>query len=149
MAAELLTGLSAFKSLFDMAKGLKDINDTAVRNAAVVELTEKIFAAQSAQATLIERVRDLEAEMMRLKAWDAEKQRYELKQWGDGAFARVLKESESNGEPIHPLCAACYDRGTKSIIHSNGSPTWDKHAWDCPTCKFSLKARMSAFKKPG
>lgn len=114
-----------------------------------VELQEKIFAAHSAQSALVEHVRGLEAEVARLKAWDAEKQRYELKKWGDGAFARVLKESEASGEPIHALCTACYDRGTKSIIHANGEPQWTKHAWDCPTCKFHLRASSRALANPG
>jgi len=40
MAGEVIASLSIFKTLLDMAKGLKDINDAAVRNAAVIELQE-------------------------------------------------------------------------------------------------------------
>ena len=35
MAVELIAGLGLFKSMFDAAKGLKDINDAAVRNAEI------------------------------------------------------------------------------------------------------------------
>ena len=45
MAGELLTGLSIFKTMLDMAKGLKDINDTTLHDAAVVELREHLFTA--------------------------------------------------------------------------------------------------------
>jgi hypothetical protein len=62
----------------DIAKGLKDINDATVRNAAVIELQEKILAAQAEQTALVVRVGELEKEVADLKAWDAEKQRYEL-----------------------------------------------------------------------
>jgi hypothetical protein len=58
--AGIYGGISAFKAAFDIAKGLKDINDAAQRNAAVIELQEKILSAQAAQAALIERVHDLE-----------------------------------------------------------------------------------------
>ena len=60
MAAELIAGLSIFKSMMDMAKGLKDINDAAIRNAAVIELNEKIRTAQAQQTTLVARIGELE-----------------------------------------------------------------------------------------
>jgi hypothetical protein len=41
MAAELIAGLGAIKTAFDLAKGLKDIDDATRRNAAVIELQEK------------------------------------------------------------------------------------------------------------
>ena len=41
MVGEALAGLSALKTAFDLAKGLKDITDVANRNAAVIELQEK------------------------------------------------------------------------------------------------------------
>lgn len=147
-SAELLTGLGIFKTLFDSAKGLKNINDTAIRNGAVVELQEKILAAQAQQTALVERVGELEKEVASLKAWDTEKQRYELKQWGHGAFAYVLKASEARGEPIHALCTACYDRGVRSRLQANGEQQWIKHAWDCPSCKFSLRAARGVLRDP-
>jgi hypothetical protein len=140
MAGELITGLGIFKSLFDIAKGLKDINDVATRNAAVIELQEKIFSAQAAQSALIEKVRESEAEVARLKAWDTEKQRYELKRWGDAAFAYVLKAMEARCEPVHAICTSCYERGAKSILQSNGEIQVHKHAWNCPVCRNSVRA---------
>jgi hypothetical protein len=53
MVAEVLAGLGAFKTMFDMAKALKDINDAAIRNGAVIELQEQILGAQVAQAALL------------------------------------------------------------------------------------------------
>jgi len=35
---------------FDIAKGLKDIDDAARRNAAVIELQERILSAQQSQS---------------------------------------------------------------------------------------------------
>lgn len=80
MVAEVFAGLSAIKSAFDIAKGLKDIDDASRRNAAVIELQEKILAAQQAQTTLIETVRELKARVAELETWEAEKERYELDQ---------------------------------------------------------------------
>ena len=46
MVGEVFAGLSALKTAFDIAKGLKDIDDATRRNAAVIELQEKILLAQ-------------------------------------------------------------------------------------------------------
>jgi hypothetical protein len=57
MVAEVYASISAFKAMFDMARGLKDINDAAIRNTAVIELQERILSAQAEQSSLIERTR--------------------------------------------------------------------------------------------
>jgi hypothetical protein len=38
MVAEVYAGIGAFKAMFDMAKGLKDIHDTTIRNGAIIDL---------------------------------------------------------------------------------------------------------------
>jgi hypothetical protein len=115
-AAELLTGLGLFKTAFDMAKGLKDINDAAVRNGAVIELQEMILSAQNQQSALIERVRELEEQVTHFENWEAEKQRYQLTDNGLGVMAYTLKPGMENGQPPHSICAGCYERRQKSIL---------------------------------
>jgi hypothetical protein len=122
VVAEAMMGVSAFKAAMDITKGLKDIDDRTRRNEAVIELQEKILGAQSAQAALVEKVSDLEKEMARLKAWDAEKQRYKLEELRPGVVAYSLKEDMANGEPAHKLCTACYEVGFKSFLKPE---TWD------------------------
>ncbi len=139
MASELLAGLGLFKSMFDAAKGLKDINDAAIRNTAVIELQEKILAAREQQSALAERVRELEEEVARSKTWDTEKQRYSLTQCAPGAFAFVVKRAEARGEPGHALCATCYERGVKSILQTNGELMIARHAWVCPSCRAEVR----------
>jgi uncharacterized protein YlxW (UPF0749 family) len=73
MVGEVIAGLGAIKTAFDMAQGLQKIHDTVGRDRAIMELQKEILAAQQAQSTLIERVGDLEKEMTRLRAWDADK----------------------------------------------------------------------------
>jgi hypothetical protein len=102
MVAEIFAGVSALKSAFDIAKGLKDIDDATRRNAAVIELQEKILSAQEMQSTLINRVTNLEKELARFETWEAEKQRYKLTDYGGGTFAYALKEEEARGTtPSH------------------------------------------------
>ncbi len=134
VAAEFLTGLGAFKTMFDIAKGLKDTNDAAVRNAAVIELQEKILGAQAQQTALIEQVRQLEEQVAGFETWQAEKSRYELKDLKRGFFAYIPKVGEEGGEPPHALCTNCYQKGVKSILQCNGSQNIHHRAWDCAAC---------------
>jgi uncharacterized protein YlxW (UPF0749 family) len=76
MVAEVFAGLGALKTAFDIAKGLKDIDDTTRRNTAVIDLQEKILSAQQSQASLVESISNLEKEVACLKAWEEEKSRY-------------------------------------------------------------------------
>lgn len=115
MVGEAFAGLSAIKTAFDIAKGLKDIVDTTRRNAAIIELQEKLLVAQAMQSDLTERVRELEEKVASFETWNAEKQRYELKPFGSG-FAYVLKPEAQGGEPAHQLCPNCYTRGKKLFL---------------------------------
>ena len=115
MVGEAFAGLSALKTAFDLAKGLKDIDDATRRNAAVIELQEKLLIAQSTQAELLERISELEEKVTSFETWNAEKQRYELKKFGTG-FAYVLKREAEGTEPLHQICANCYARGKKSFL---------------------------------
>jgi|KBSMisStaDraftv2_1062788.scaffolds.fasta_scaffold1680566_1 hypothetical protein len=116
MAAEIIAGLGALKTAFDIAKGLKDIDNAVSRNAAVIELQEKILTAQQAQATLVESVSGLEKEVVRLKDWEADKQRYELSEIAAGIVCMALKPTMANGEPFHRICANCCAAGKKSHL---------------------------------
>jgi Zn finger protein HypA/HybF involved in hydrogenase expression len=137
VVAEIFAGMSAIKSAFDIAKGPKDIDDATRRNAAVIDLQEKILAAQEAQATLIETVRELKARVASLETWETEKQRYELKDVGEGSLAYVTKEAMRGGEPPHQICARCFEHGRKSILQPN-SRNWIRLLF-CPECKTELR----------
>lgn len=116
MVGEVFAGISAFNSMFSIAKSIKDMNDVAIRNAAVSELWEQIFTAQSRYSEAIEQIRALETKLSSFEKWDTEKQRYKLTDFGGGTFAYLLKKEAANGEPPHRICANCYQQGDKSIL---------------------------------
>ena len=119
MVGEALAGLGALKTAFDIAKGLKDINDATIGNGAVIELQEKILSAQQTQSALIEQVGNLEKEVARLKDWEADKQRYQLTELAPGVVAFSIKEAMRNGEPFHRICANCCASGKKSYLQQH------------------------------
>ena len=140
MVGEVFAGLGALKTAFDIAKGLKDIDDATRRNAAVIELQEKILAAREAQSTLLDRVSELEEKVASFETWDAEKQRYELKQLarGGAALAYALKPEAQPSEPFHCICASCYQRRIKSILQFERSLAMygsEEQILKCPVCE--------------
>jgi hypothetical protein len=115
--------LSALQGARDLIQGIISARDSVMIQGKVLELQGVILDAQGAamdaraeQSTLLDRVGDLEKEIARLEAWEAEKQRYELKRIGEGIFTYVVKESMRGSEPEHQLCANCYSAGLKSIL---------------------------------
>jgi hypothetical protein len=139
MVAEVFAGIGALKTAFDIAKGLKDIDDAARRNAAVIELQEKILSAQEAQATLVERVRELESKVASLEQWEAEKKRYALTDFGGSSFAYLLKPEAANGEPSHRICPTCYEKRQKSILQYRFRAATGRDKWRCNSCDRDLE----------
>jgi hypothetical protein len=138
----LFVGIAAqLKTAAEIAIGLGKLHTMAEVNAKAIELQGAIlglqsdaFAAHSQQSTMVERIRDLEKELARVKAWEETKQRYQLYQPLPGTFVYALKEHGGSAEPAHWICAHCYESGKRSILqflHQDYSYT---NHW-CPDCK--------------
>jgi hypothetical protein len=134
MVAEIFGGISAFKAMFDLAKGLKDIDDATRRNAVAIELQEKILAAREAQSAALERIGQLEKQVADFEAWDTEKKRYELKNIGHSCFARMLKPEARGSKPPHFICANCYDNRRISVIQHGPPKPGASIGYFCPNC---------------
>ena len=139
VVTETIAGLSAIKTAFDMTKALKDINDAAIRNAAVIELQEKILSAREAQTALLERIDDLEKEVTAFEKWETEKEESELKEIFARTFAYSIKESARGSRPPHLICASCYEDRKKSILQRA-----DAAHLICPVCKTRIRFDQAA-----
>jgi uncharacterized coiled-coil DUF342 family protein len=145
MVGEAFAGLSAIKTAFDIAKGLKDIDDAARRNAAVIELQEKLLTAQATQSTLVERIRDLEKEVASFEQWEATKERYELKKTASGGLAWFLKVEAQGSEAPHQICTKCYEERKRNILQPKGRSSVGANlgippVLYCPACKCEVLA---------
>jgi rubrerythrin len=137
--------MSAMKVVSATAKAMVAIHDASVLRTKVVELNTQIQSAQSSalaalsdQFALLERVGKLEKEIADFKDWEREKQRYEMKRVQPGAVVYALKEQEQGTEPAHWICAACYQRGEKSILQAGREHFQHDTEWPCPTCKAGI-----------
>lgn len=118
------------KAAGDLAKAFLQLKSDAERQAKVIELQSIILAAQSNaiaaqsdQFAMLEEVRALKEEIAQVKAWETEKQRYQMVSPFSGATVYALKEAMSNGEPPHYICANCYQNGKRSILQCK-TPTY-------------------------
>lgn len=134
VAAEIMGGLSGLKAAFDIAKGLKDIDDATRRNAAVIELQEKILAARETHSALLDRVGGLEEKVAGFEKWDTEKEKYELKEITPQSFAYAIKPNARGAEPDHLLCTNCYEHRKKSILQKA-----DAAHLKCPNCSALIR----------
>jgi hypothetical protein len=142
MLSETATAITGLKGLYDLAKGFQAMKtDAEIRQAtaemlsALIDVRHQVMAAQEAEEALLKKVRDLEEEITRLKAWDGEKQRYELKRYHPGSFAYALKEGMEAGEPPHRLCPRCYQETKKSLLQATGEIRMRDRVHVCPACK--------------
>ncbi len=130
MVGEAIAGLSAFKTMFDMAKALQGIHDTATHDRAVIELQKEILTAQAQQAALVERIGQLEKQVASFEKWDAEKEKYDLKEISPHNYAYAIKANARGAEPAHLICTTCYENRKKTILQKSSAV----HV-SCPVCK--------------
>ncbi|RWD31162.1 hypothetical protein [Mesorhizobium sp.] len=131
--AELATGYSALTTAYEMAKGLKNIDDRVKLNAAVIDLQETILTAQQATAAARDTIRELEATIASYENWDAIADRYQLRDFGGGTFAYDLRADQANGEPQHRICANCYQKRQRSILQFRYRDSGQDHC-KCHSC---------------
>ena len=120
---EIAGVLSSLKAAKDIAETMIGLRDAAAFQAKAIDFQSKILdsmssaiAAQEERAALLEKVRDLEKEVASFEAWDAEKERYELKDAGNGTRAYMLKTQASSAEPPHWICPKCFHDRKISIL---------------------------------
>ncbi|MCR6646528.1 MAG: hypothetical protein NVV62_19435 [Terricaulis sp.] len=137
---------SSLKTAGDIVNALISLGVKAEARAKVIELQAVIIAAQSSamsaqasQMELLQRVSELEGELMKLENWEAEKQRYGLIRDSGGCMIYSLKQSfVEGGEEAHALCPNCYEANNKSYLQPSpdGARTAGQY---CPKCKASFR----------
>jgi len=133
----VLTSLKALNDLLNLGIGGHDARVVAEQKgkalAEVARALELAVKAYETQTEMLQRVGELEEEVNRLKTWHRERTRYQLKEVAPLVFAYALKEAKRRGEPMHWICAGCYQQGQKSILQGTNSAM---SGWthSCPSC---------------
>ena len=126
--AEISAAVTSLRATLDGAKAMIGLRDAEAFRAKSIELQEVIMRAldsgieaREAYSKQLDSVRALEAEVAKLKAWDAEQENYELKTIGRGAVAYMLKPEKRGSEPPHWLCPNCFANGKKTFLIATGT----------------------------
>lgn len=145
MIAEITAAVQSFRAVSDLIQANHTLRNFNELVTAVYEVNAKLLAVQSValtsqekQATLTQRISELEKENMELKNWDRERERYELAEITTGMFAYRLKPGMEAGEPLHHLCANCFTKGEKAILQFLSFP--DK-MYRCQRCGSIMPVR--------
>ena len=117
---ELADARSGLKTAYEIAKGLKDIDDRVKLNAAVMDLQERILSAQQAAMDAQARLQRLEAELAARDDWDA--------------TAYELRPDRANGEDVHRICPNCYQKRARSILQHRFRDASQREHFICPSC---------------
>lgn len=139
----IASALAALKAAKDIAQAMVGLRDSQAFQAKVIEFQSRILDAQAAtsaaneeRSMLIERIGALEEEVAKAQAWDAQAKRYELVELHRSNFAYAMKKERRSAEPMHYLCASCYQKRQKSILQ--GYTRLGMHHLVCPLCKLEV-----------
>lgn len=134
--------VGGLKTAFDLTKALLDVKGAVEVQGKVFELQRVILAAQSdvfaanqAQAALVNEVSALKAQIAELEAWDREKARYQLTEVSPRVVAYTIKETERGAEPFHMLCAGCFEDRKKGFLQATQELRMRRRVHRCSRCK--------------
>ena len=130
---DIATGYSALTAAFEIAKGIKNIDDRVKLNAAVIELQEKILSAQQAATEAKARMQEMERRIQTFDDWAETESRYALKNFGCQTYAYEAKSEHLNELPQHLACPNCFRERRLSILQYDGD-YWGKKKFKCLAC---------------
>lgn len=142
MVAEVAAGVGIFANVFQLLRSVKDVTDRTRLTDILNDANERIMDAQSHYFAMEARVREAEEKLARFERWESERVRYELKDVGAGALAYSIKPDAQAAEPLHQICAHCYEDRIKSILQAssrrapNDGPM--RRTLECARCKSVL-----------
>lgn len=132
MYAELMSAAASLRVAGQIANGLINLKTTTEVQAKAIELNglilnaqSDLFAANASQTALVQEVGELKDQIIRMKDWEAQKQRYQLAAPYPGCLVYALKKTMSGGEPPHYICTNCYESSKRSILQlSSATAVW-------------------------
>jgi hypothetical protein len=110
--------VTSLRSAVEIAKAMKDLHEESAIRGKVIELQTVIMtaqasalAAQADQFALLEQVRDLKKRIAEMEDWQAEKQKYELKQVFIGCIRlrAEARDAERRATPL-AMCSVLFIR---------------------------------------
>ncbi len=123
MIEYLPQALSSLSVALDVGKSIAGIRDSAKLqeavmqfNSAIIDAQSKIISSQHEQSALSTKIDELEKECMRLKNWEAKREKYTRKEIAAGVFAYIDNNFVGKIENTHKYCCNCFDNYKESTL---------------------------------
>jgi hypothetical protein len=136
-----VTVATIFQSVLNLGAAIANTNDAAKRQTQLIEFQKAITQAfttiaelQLSNSALLADKNKLEQEIVHLKDWKAEREKYELKEIASGIFARVESGYVGQLQSAHKFCATCFEKNIKSPLQQQRAEM-RQIALHCFTCK--------------
>lgn len=145
MIHELLMASQSVQALMNLLKAAHHLSNYNEIVAAVSEVSTKLLqandvalASQEKQFALAAKVDELEKELVRLKDWSQEKERYELKEIARGFFARIENNFLGEFQSAHKYCANCFELNSKAPLQQEKVEVGRRLKLVCHHCNSSI-----------
>lgn len=109
---------TAANKLRQLLKGGKA--DQTELAALTLDVFNQLIDAKQAQTSVLDRLHELERQMIALEEFDRQAQRYTLVTTRGGALVYQLDPAQAKDEPAHYLCPDCFGKKQRSILQPKG-----------------------------
>jgi hypothetical protein len=140
-AAEITAGITSIRAAIDLAKAMVASRDAKMLAAGADEMKvllsdaiNNLIEAQQAQMAQLEQIQALKTEIAKFRDWDSEKQKYELKNVGNGVSAYMTKPAARGVEDPHWLCPTCFENGKKAYLQFSVRMSSGGSVYRCKGC---------------
>lgn len=139
-----LSSLSAASNIISSLIKLRDFSQYASTftelQGHIIQANSNIISEQQSHSLLTTKIDELEKEIVRLKNWDAEREKYTRREIAPGVFAYVENAAVGSLESSHKYCCNCFDDYKKSTLnqsHEGRNNILSCHK-KCPDLKFQF-----------
>ncbi len=85
-------------------------------SGAVLDLQSKVSEMQATYSQLLDANESLKRQLAEYQGWEKDRSRYSMRELSPGIIAYCINQEDRDGEPVHWLCAACYNQSKKSVL---------------------------------
>lgn len=151
MYIEIKAAMDSIRAVSDILKASQDLRNYNALATAIAELNTKLMEATTAalasnekQATLANRIVELERQLADQVDWTQTKARCELFQFPTGTLAYALKAGMEELQPHHYLCVNCFDRKEVSKLQASAN----RRFLNCNLCNVNIQIEPSPSMSP-
>lgn len=149
------TAFSSVKAAYDLAKGVHSLKVSTEVRLAISDMLDKLLDAKiqahealEKEEANLQRIRDLEAEIGRIKTQAADLENYEAHAFHPGVTVYMLKAELAQGKPPQKLCENCYSKCEKSVLNPTSKMEHRYRQHICPSCKTEYWLSGEEMKSP-